>query len=116
MIVQSGAGRLYAVNPANGVARTIDLGGGDVANGDGILLDGSTLYVVQNRLNRVAVVRLNATMTSGRIVRRLTDPDLDVPTTIARRGDRLYAVNARFGSPAGPDTAYQVVQLPKPAP
>ena len=28
-------------------------------NGDGLLLDGRTLYVVQNRDNKVAVVRLS---------------------------------------------------------
>jgi sugar lactone lactonase YvrE len=113
VIVQSNTGMLFAVTPA-GVTAEIDLGAGSVPNGDGILLDGRTLFVVQNQLNRVAVVRLNAALTSGRITGRLTDSDLDVPTTIADLGRRLYAVNARFGTQAGPDTEYQVVQLRKP--
>src|SRR5438034_701691 len=40
------------------------------------------LYVVQNRLNRVAVIKLSADLSSGKVVKRLSDPDLAVPTTI----------------------------------
>jgi sugar lactone lactonase YvrE len=44
--VQSSTGKLFTVTPA-GVTREISLGGATVMNGDGILLDGRTLYVVQ---------------------------------------------------------------------
>jgi hypothetical protein len=37
-----------------------------------------------------------------------------VPTTIAEFGQRLYAVNARFGTPVTPTTPYWVTQLRKP--
>jgi hypothetical protein len=88
-----------------------------VPNGDGILLSGKILYVVQNRLNEVAVIDLATDLSSGEVVTRLTDPDFDVPTTIDELGSRLYAVNARFGvaNPGDPATAYEVVQLAKPA-
>lgn len=113
--VQSNTGKLFRIDPKTGVARQISLGGESVPNGDGILLTGRTLYVVQNRDNRVAVIALSANLASGRVVTRLTDPDFDVPTTLDDRGRRLYAVNARFGT-ANPGTAaYQVVQLRKPA-
>jgi hypothetical protein len=113
VIVNSFTGELFTVNPRTGVARLIDLGGGNVESGDGILLAGRKLYVVQNFLNRVAVVRLRGSLTQGRVVRHITDPDLDIPTTIARKGPRLYVVNARFTTPPTPDTEYQVVQLRK---
>ena len=115
VIVQSGAGQLFAVDPATGNADRIELTGGNVAFGDGILLDGKTLYVVQNQLNRVAVVDLSPQLTSGRIAGHLTNPALDVPTTIAEFGNRLYAVNARFNVPPAdrPTAAYNVVQLRK---
>lgn len=51
IIVNSADGALYNVDPGTGVATRIDLGGASVPNGDGILLQGKTLYVVQNRLN-----------------------------------------------------------------
>jgi sugar lactone lactonase YvrE len=112
--VQTANGRLYRIDPASGVARLISLGGESVPNGDGILLTGETLYVVQNQLNLVAVIALKPGFSSGRVVTRLSDPDFSVPTTIDDFGTRLYAVNARFGIP-NPDTApYQVVQLRKP--
>jgi len=112
--VQSNNGKLFRIDPATGVTRAISLGGESVPNGDGILLTGKTLYVVQNQLNRVAVIALSPDLGSGRIVTRLSDPDFAVPTTIDDLGRRLYAVNARFGV-ANPSAAeYQVVQLAKP--
>jgi sugar lactone lactonase YvrE len=111
VIVQSNLGRLYTVDAATGAADLIELVGGDVMLGDGILLDGKTLYVVQNRLNRVAVVRLRQDLSSGTITGHLTDPDLDVPTTIAEFGQALYAVNARFGVPDPATQPFSVVRL-----
>ena len=92
----------------------ISLGGESVPNGDGILLDGRTLYVVQNQLNRIAVIRLNASLTSGTVRTRITDSRFAVPTTIDDHGRRLYAVNARFGATTPSTTDYQVIQVRKP--
>jgi sugar lactone lactonase YvrE len=112
ILVQSNTGKLFTSTTA-GVTREIDLGGGSVPNGDGILLDGRTLYVVQNRNNRIAVVELSSDLSSGVITRFITDSDFDVPTTIDDRGEWLYAVNARFGTPS-PETAhYEVVRVHK---
>jgi len=112
--VQSNAGKLFRIDPAASVARAISLGSESVPNGDGILLTGKTLYVVQNQLNRVAVIALSADLRSGRLVTRLSDPDFAVPTTIDDHGRRLYAVNARFGIASPSSAAFQVVQLSKP--
>lgn len=112
IIVQSNTGKLFTVTQG-GLTREIALGGATVVNGDGLLLQGRTLYVVQNRDNKIAKVALDGRITSGRIVRYLTDPDLDVPTTIDDHGKRLYAVNGRFTTPPTPTTRYDIVQLPK---
>jgi sugar lactone lactonase YvrE len=112
--VQSNKGKLFRLDPATGATREIALGGESVPNGDGILLTGKTLYVVQNQLNRVAVIALSADLSSGRLVTRLTDPDFAVPTTIDDHGRRLYAVNARFGMPNPSESTFEVVQLRKP--
>ena len=113
VLVQSNLGKLFTTDPASGVASEIDLGGETVTAGDGILLDGKILYVVRNRQNRVAVVRLSRDLTRGVLVTHLTDLDFDVPTTIAEHGNRLYAVNARFDTPVTPTTPYWVTQLRK---
>jgi sugar lactone lactonase YvrE len=111
VVVQTNTGQLFRVDPDTGNADRIELAGGDVRFGDGILLDGKTLYVVQNQLNRVAVVQLAPDLGSGTIVDHLTHPALDVPTTIDEFGRRLYVVNARFGTPNPGSAAYNVVQL-----
>lgn len=111
--VQSGAGKLFAIDPRSGDTDEIELDGAPVTNGDGLLLDGRMLYVVQNRDNRIAVVKLDRDLDEGSIVRYLTDDDFDVPTTLAegRPGGYLWAVNARFNAPPGPDTTYDVVRV-----
>ena len=115
LFVQSNSGKLFTTG-ASGVARAITLAGGEsVPNGDGILLDGKTLYVVQNSMDVVAKIALSPNLKSGRVVRRFGDPqNLDFPTTIAEQGSRLYAVNARFDFPSpNASTPYWVTRLPK---
>jgi hypothetical protein len=112
--VQSANGRLYRIDPTTGVAKTIALANGEsVPNGDGILLDGKTLYVVQNQNNAVAVIGLSKEFTAGTVRTRLTDPDFGVPTTIDDFGHFLYAVNAHFGAPNPAAQSYEVVQVRK---
>ncbi|WP_445150961.1 outer membrane protein assembly factor BamB family protein [Baekduia sp. Peel2402] len=105
LAVQSNAGRLWKIDPKNGDAQQVDLGGTALTNGDGLLLgdgaghgDGRTLYVVQNRLNQIAVVRLAEDLASGAVVTTIKSTGFDVPSTIAALRGELYAVNARFGT------------------
>jgi sugar lactone lactonase YvrE len=109
VVVQSATGKLFSVVAATGATKTVDLGGQNVMNGDGLLLHGKTLYVVQNQLNRIAVVALAKGLASGRVTRTITNRAFDIPTTIDRHGKRIYAVNARFGTAPGPTTTYSVV-------
>lgn len=113
IIVNSSTGLLYRVDPVSGDASEIDLGGETLVNGDGILLDGKTLYVVRNRNNVIAVVRLSPGASAGEVVREITDPGFAVPTTIAEFGSALYAVNARLGVAEPEDAEYTVVRVPK---
>jgi hypothetical protein len=112
IIVQSNTGLLFSVSPSTGVARTIDTGGVSLVNGDGLLRVAWTLYVVQNRLNQVAVLDLDPSLDSAALTGLITDPALDVPTTIAPFGPYLYTVNARFTTPPTPTTTYTAVRLP----
>jgi sugar lactone lactonase YvrE len=114
LVVQSNTGRLFRVDPASGDTTEVDLGTESVPNGDGMLLEGRTLFVVQNQLNQVAVVRLDRSASEGTVVERLTDPRFDVPTTIASFANRLYLPNARFGVEPTPTTPYTVVAIPRP--
>ena len=109
--VQTNTGKLFRIDPSSGVTRLVDLGGATVTNGDGLLLQGKTLYVVRNSNNQIAVVQLAPDLSSGTVTGTITSPGFDTPTTIALFGSRLYAVNARFSTPPTPSTTYTVVQV-----
>ncbi|WP_207709708.1 SMP-30/gluconolactonase/LRE family protein [Actinomadura macrotermitis] len=114
IVVQSNTGGLFRVD-RSGVTRRVDLHGESLPEGDGLLLRGRTLYAVQNRLNVVTVLRLNAAGTEGRVMRRVGDPRFDVPATMAVYGHRLYLPNARFDTPPTSDTPYDAVAVPLPS-
>ena len=111
LAVHSTSGMLYRIDTASGDATVVDLGGHVLPNGDGLLLRGRTLYVVQNRLNQVAVVALDRAGTSGTVTDVLTSPAFDVPTTVAAHGSGLYLPNARFTTPPTSTTPYTAVRI-----
>jgi sugar lactone lactonase YvrE len=116
VIVQSSTGKLFAVTPGTTTADTDEIvlaGGESVPMGDGILLDGPTLYVVQNRANLIAKIQVAPDLGSGVVETRIGNPGLDVPTTIAEHGSNLYAVNARFGTTPTPSTDYWITKVGK---
>ncbi len=124
LVVQSDTGLLFRVNPRTGRARQVDLGGTLLTNGDGLLVKGRILYVVQNRLNQVAVIKLRESGRSGRLVDVLTAPPcstppqpsnacFDVPTTVAAYKGGLYLPNARFGNPSPTTAAYWITRIDK---
>lgn len=75
-----------------------------VTFGDGLELHGSTLYVVRNQLDTVDVFKLGWALRSAHFKGTITKPGLDIPTTEAFSAGRLWAVNARFGTPVTPTT------------
>ncbi len=111
LVVQSATGYLFRVHPGTGEASRVDLGGYLLSNGDGLLVDGRTLYAVQNRDNKVAVLELDRDGAAGALVDTLTSPEFDVPTTVARFGRSLYLPNARFTTPPTPTTDYSVTRI-----
>ncbi|MFC7306758.1 SMP-30/gluconolactonase/LRE family protein [Streptomyces monticola] len=105
-------GTLMRVDPSDGVAAAVDLGGARIPNGDGLLLLGRVLYVVQQRQNAVDVFRLNRSGTRGRTLTRITDARFRIPTTAAAWGGRIYLPNARFDvAEPTPDTEYEAVAV-----
>lgn len=113
IVVDSFEGELFRVDPATGDATEIATGDASVANGDGLELLGSALYVVRNFNQLVEVLRLGPGLESATPVDTLTAADapagLSVPTTAAVQAGRLWVVNARFGIAT---TEYWVSRLP----
>ena len=115
LIPNSTTGQLFAVNPSTGEAIEL-LPEASIAAADGILLVGSTLYVVQNQANLISVWRIQGgAVTSIRSIGQTDLPEgaiFDVPTTIAFAGGSLWAANARFTTPPTPDTPYWITRVP----
>jgi Cu-Zn family superoxide dismutase len=95
--VQSNTGNLYRIDTRSKEVMQVDLGGERLENGDGILLDGRTLYVVRNRQGLIFPVRLAQDFASGEVGEGFTDPSLAYPTTIVAYDGRLLVVNSQFG-------------------
>jgi sugar lactone lactonase YvrE len=112
IVVNSASGTLYKVDPRTGFAKAIDLGPNvTVSGGDGLLLQGQRLYVIENFPNTVAVVDLSHDFTRGHVTQTITSPDFDVIATAAKLGGALYITNARFSTTPTPTTKYWLTRL-----
>jgi sugar lactone lactonase YvrE len=94
IVAHTANGALYTVDPSSGASSQI--AGADVPNVDGILFEAGLLFAVQNNDNLVKELRLSDDLSSATVVKVITDPSFEIPTTIARWGNRLAVVNAKF--------------------
>jgi sugar lactone lactonase YvrE len=94
LVAHTNQGAVNLVDPTTGQSRAIQ--GVSVPNVDGILLVGRTMYAVQNFSNQISEVRLSGELGSGSVTKVVTSSLFEVPTTVARFGDRLVTVNAKF--------------------
>ncbi|MFV2057617.1 MAG: SMP-30/gluconolactonase/LRE family protein [Thiohalomonadales bacterium] len=117
------SGQLFSVNPRSGYTTEIMISGGDLINGDGLVLHDDYLYVVQNFTNQIAVVELSEDHRLGTIINILSHPEFRVPTTAVKFGHALYAINARFDiapppffsdNPSDPNTTFNIIKVELP--
>lgn len=94
IVAHSGDATLYTVDPVTGASAPIE--GADVPSVDGILLEAGRLWAVQNFLNQVTELRLSPDLSAATVEKVITHPAFQVPTTVARHGDKLALVNAKF--------------------
>jgi len=122
VIVNATTGVLWLVDTESGEASPLQIEGAEqmFPNGDGLFLDGRTLYIIQNFDNKVAVVQLSGDLTGGSFIRNIPGEGapnpLDIPTSIIGFGNSLYANNTNFfdrifGNPA--EVQSEVVRLRK---
>ena len=99
---------VYTVNPSTGASAAI--AGADLPNVDGILLEAGRLWAVQNGSNQIAELQLSPDLSSAALVKVIGDSAFQTPTTVARWGNRLVAVNAKFDTGFPPAaTSFEVV-------
>jgi len=115
-VIQSNTGKLFRIDTATKAVIEVTLDGEPLTNGDGILLDGQTLYVSRNQQGLIVKVQLADDLASGTVASSTSHPALAYPTTIAKAGDRLLVVNSQFDKrPSGqPVLPFTVASIPLP--
>ena len=78
-------------------------------SGDGLVLDGGTLYAVGGP--GVTEIELSDSLTSGAVQGVLTVPGGITPTTADAFSSQLYVVDANFPAFGTPDTPFQVTAI-----
>ena len=112
LVVHSGTGGLFLVDPATGDTDEVQVTGGELSGGDGLELGDGHLFVVRGTDDAsVTVLRLDPTGTTARIEQVLRDPAFDVPSTATFAGGHLWVVNARFDTQPTPATAYHLARV-----
>jgi sugar lactone lactonase YvrE len=115
LLVQTNTGALYRVDTTTGETIQVDLGQGSLPGGDGMELDGQTLYVVRN--GQITLVTLADDYARGTVGASFADPSFTDPTTIARFDGCLLVVNSQFSALQGqPQLPFTVSSVPIPAP
>ena len=110
IVAHTANGALYTVDPTTGTSARID--GADVPNVDGILVEAGRLWAVRNNDNRIEEFRLSSDLSSATQVKSITDDSFEVPTTVARWGNRLATVNAKFDTGFPPTAStFEVVEV-----
>ncbi len=101
--VHADRGELYRIDTTTRQVQLIDVGDADLGSGDGLLLDGSSLFVVVTSPEpRVLRLELAADALSAEVVDEIEDPSLDYPTTLAQCGtDRIQVVNSQLNQAGG---------------
>jgi hypothetical protein len=105
LTVQTSTGNLYRIDTESKEVTLVDLGGATLTNGDGLVLNDHTLYIVRNQNELITKVLLAKKFASGQVEKTVPDPTFDFPTTAALVDDRLLVVNSQFdeGGPVCPD-------------
>jgi len=117
ILAQGNNGKLFRYDLAARQAVQIDLGTDDVLGADGILLDGSTLYVMRNAQKLLVTIALANDYTRGTVMSVVTHPNFSFPTTMAFIPGHILVTNSQFdkrnaGQP--PSLPFQLLSVPMP--
>lgn len=101
LMIVSATGKLYRITIADRSIAEVALDQ-PLTAGDGMLLEGSTLYVCRNTLNTIVPVALSGNYSQGTVGAGFGS-NLRFPTTLARAGNYLLVVNGQLNKRATKD-------------
>jgi len=98
LIINIGTGVLYLVDTESGAASPVNIQGEEqlFGGGDGLYMDGRTLYIMQNFAQKIAVVEISDDLTQGTFIKNLVSDDFNIPTTITGFDNCIYAINTHY--------------------
>lgn len=107
-------GQLFRIDTATKAVTLIDTEGADLTSADGLVLDGSNLYVVRQSAAEVVTVRLTNDLSRGTVVSRFAHPMIVHPATAVKVGNELLVVNSQFNRRTNKTftTPFTVVRIP----
>jgi len=113
IVVAANTGTLYRIDVETKGVTAIDLAGETVPGGDGLVLDGQTLFVVQNGADQVTVISLADDFASGTVDRVIAHESLTDSATAALIGSDLVVTNSQFSAMQGePSLPFTVSVVP----
>jgi sugar lactone lactonase YvrE len=108
IVSHSSLGALFTVDSGTGASALIN--GVAVPFVDGILFDAGRLYAMQIFFNQIAQIDLSPDLSRATAETIITNPHFEIPTAVAKQGDRLAVVNAKYDTGFPPTAAtYEVV-------
>lgn len=93
--VQTVNGKLWHIDTASKTVNEITLEQ-PLTGGDGLILDGTTLYVMQNSLKQISVLTLADDFSSATLSDTIQDANFKFPTTAVLHNGELFVVNAQL--------------------
>lgn len=112
LAVQLNTGDLWRIDLRSKAIRRV-MGG--LNNGDGLLLDGRTLYVSRNKDGIISKVMLGADYASGQVMAEEPVTGLRFPTTLAAIGGDLIVSQGQLDKLQGgtPETPFRLTRFPR---
>lgn len=113
IVTHSSTGQLFRIDTESSEVTEIQLGG-DQVPGDGMVLDGQTLYAVTGE--EISHAQLSGGFTRGTVQNQFSYPPFRSPTTIDKYDERLLVVNSQFGAreSGDPELPFTVADVPVP--
>jgi len=96
LVAHMDKGQVFSIDTATKQVTAIDLGKETLTGIDGLLLDGTTLYLVRQPAAEIVRITLSPDLSSGKVLARLSNPALLWPSTLAKKGNELLVVNTQF--------------------
>lgn len=112
--VHTDTGELFRIDSRSREVRPVNLGGKTLPTGDGLLLDGTDLFVVQEEPGQVVPIQLSDDLLVGEVQPGIGSDALDFPTTLAENDGTIYVVNSQLDAPDNPSPPFTVAEIPVP--